>query len=71
MNSNFGSDSLCVAYPDSTFHFDADPDPTPSFTLVGKSEIFLSFILGSASLHRFILLIIAIGVIIFNILDSV
>ncbi len=65
--------------PDPTFYFDADthpgPDATPSFTFVAKSE-FLFFTHSSTSLHcfmmmTFIFLVIVIGVIIFNILDSV
>jgi hypothetical protein len=31
------------ADPDRTFHFDGDPDSTPSFTHVGKPEFFLLF----------------------------
>ncbi len=58
------------ADPDPTFNFYAYPDPdfNPSFTLVGKSEIFLTFIHSNASLHCIIFLGI---VIIFNILDSI
>jgi hypothetical protein len=62
------------ADPDLTFHFDADPDlnpdPTPSFTHVGKSEFFSSFIHSSANLHSLIFLVIVIGVIILIFLDS-
>jgi hypothetical protein len=42
------------ANPDPIFHFDpdSDPDPTPSFTHVGKSgENILTFIHISASLY--------------------
>ncbi len=52
-------------HPDPTFHFDADPDPnsdpTPSFTHVGKSENFYTFIYRSTNLHC------VLGVIIFSI----
>jgi hypothetical protein len=43
------------ADPDPTFHFDADqdpnPDPSPSFTLVGKSDFCFTFISTAVSLH--------------------
>jgi hypothetical protein len=38
---------------DPTFPFDTDPDPSPipSFTHIGKSEFFWTFIYSSASLN--------------------
>jgi hypothetical protein len=32
------------ADPDQTFHFDGDPDPTPSFTNVGNMKNFVDFL---------------------------
>jgi hypothetical protein len=50
--------------PDPTLPFDAipDPNPYPSFTHVGKSEIFFTFLRA--------ILVSGMGAIIFNILDS-
>jgi hypothetical protein len=56
--------------PDSTFHFDADPDSNPntapSFSHIGKSEKFSTFIHSISNLHCFIFLFSVIGIVIFN-----
>ncbi len=52
-------------------HVDADPDSEPKFYTVGKQNFTFAFIHSGASLLFFIFLIIVIGVIIFNILDSI
>jgi hypothetical protein len=36
---------------DFSFLCDSDPDPTPSFTLIGKSKKFFTLIHSNASLH--------------------
>jgi hypothetical protein len=58
------------ADPDPIIHYDVylDPDINPSFTLVGKSKFFFTFIHSNASLHCIIFLGI---VIILRILDSI
>jgi hypothetical protein len=45
--------------PDPTFHFDAVPDPnlTPTFTYVGKSQNIFAFIHSSTGPHYFIFLV--------------
>ncbi len=50
--------------------FDAYPDPSPSFTHVGKLESMI-FIHSSVSLHCFIFLVSIKDVINFNVLDSI
>ncbi len=61
------------ADPDPTFHSDADPDAdlSSSFTHVGKSENFFYFYSQQCQFTLFFLLIIVIGVIIFNIFNSI
>jgi hypothetical protein len=50
------------ADPDPAFHFDGDPDPTSSYTQVGKTEFFLTFIHSSARVYiGFVFLIRVIG----------
>jgi hypothetical protein len=39
--------------PDATFHFDADPDPAPSFTPARKSELLFTFVHSSARVLYF------------------
>ncbi len=64
-------DRHCLdADPDTTFHFDAYPDPAPNFTHHEKSELFL-LLFKAARLHCFIFLVSVIVIIIFNILDSI
>ncbi len=64
------------ADPDSTFHFDPDPDPnqdpdsTPVLHVL-ENQNFLDFIHSSARLNCFIFLVSVIGIISFNILDSI
>jgi hypothetical protein len=58
------------AYPDSTFNLNCsrpDHDLTPSFTQVGKSDKFLTFIHRSVVIHYFIFFFSALGDEIFNI----
>ncbi len=40
---SIGIDLMPISVPNSTLHFDADPDPILSFTHVGKSDFYIVF----------------------------
>jgi hypothetical protein len=54
---DYGPDPVQDPVPDPTFHFDADPDSTPSLTKDGKSGEFFSFYFYSQQFQFFIFLV--------------